>query len=86
MVGSDWYAARLAAKQQVDRNLWRRHIKYLDKFMKLPSHADEAERLDIGSRLADARKTFEQVDSPAYLESLRGTIGAEPIDAYLNKG
>jgi hypothetical protein len=85
MLASDWYAARLAAKQKVDRNLWRRHIDYLDKFLKLPSHTDEAERLGIAGRLAQSRKMFDQVNSPSYLESLRGTIGAEPIDAYLHK-
>jgi hypothetical protein len=63
--------------------LWRRHIEYLDKFLKRASHADEADRLGIGDQLARARKTAEQVDSPAYLESLRGTIGAEPIEAYI---
>jgi hypothetical protein len=86
LLASDWYAARLAAKQQVDRKLWRRHIDYLDKFLKLPSHSDEAERLGIAARLEHAKKTLDQVNSPAYLESLRGTIGAEPLDAYLHKG
>ena len=85
LLASDWYAARLAAKQKIDRKLWRRHVEYLDKFLKRSSHADEAERLGIATRLAQARKTAEQVDSPAYLETLRGTIGAEPIEAYLNK-
>jgi len=85
LLGSDWYAARLAAKQKLDRKLWRRHIEYLDKFLKRPSHADEAERLDILGRLTKARKTLEKVESPAYLEFLRGTIGAEPIEAYLHK-
>jgi phosphoenolpyruvate carboxykinase (diphosphate) len=85
LLASDWYAARLAAKQKIDRHLWRRHIDYLDKFLKLPSHVDEAERLDIAARLNQARKTFDQVNSSAYLESLRGTIGAEPIGPYLHK-
>jgi hypothetical protein len=85
LLASDWYAARLAAKQKIDRKLWRRHVEYLEKFLKRSSHADEAERLGIANRLAQARKTAEQVDSPAYLETLRGTIGAEPIEAYLNK-
>jgi hypothetical protein len=85
LLASDWYAARLAAKQKVDRKLWRRHIEYLEKFLKRPSHADEAERLGIPSRLAQAEKTAELADSPAYLESLRGTIGAEPIEPYLKK-
>jgi phosphoenolpyruvate carboxykinase (diphosphate) len=85
LLASDWYAARLAAKQKVDRNLWSHHIDYLNKFLKRPSHADEAERLGITKRLAQAKKTAEQVDSPAYLDSLRGTIGAEPIEPYLHK-
>ena len=28
-------------------------------------------------------KTLEQVEAPTYLESLRGTLGAEPIENYL---
>jgi hypothetical protein len=84
LLASDWYAARLAAKQKVDRKLWRRHVDYLDKFLKRASHADEAERLGIPGRLIIARKNLEQVESPAYLQSLRGTIGAEPIEAFLN--
>jgi hypothetical protein len=83
LLASDWYAARLAAKQKLDRKLWRRHVEYLDKFLKRASHAEEAERLGIASRLNRARRTLEQVESPAYLESLRGTIGAEPIEPYL---
>ena len=82
LLASDWYAARLVAKQKVDRKLWRRHVDYLDKFLKRASHADEAERLGIPGRLTSARKMLERVESPAYLETLRGTIGAEPIEAY----
>jgi hypothetical protein len=83
LLSSDWYAGRLAAKQKIDRKLWRRHIEYLDKFLKRASHADEAARLGITHRLSRARKTLGQVESPAYLETLHGTIGAEPIEAYL---
>jgi hypothetical protein len=86
LLASDWYAARLAAKQKVDRKLWRRHIDYLDKFLKLPSHSDESERLGILGRLTQARKTLDQVNAANYLDSLRGTIGAEPLEAYLPKG
>ncbi len=83
MLASDWYAARLKAKQSVDRNLWRRHVDYLDRFLKRAGYAEEAERLGIAGRVARARKTLEAVESPAYLEQLRGTLGAEPIEAYL---
>jgi len=83
LLASDWYAARLVAKQKVDQQLWRRHVDYLDRFLKRTSHAGEAVRLNIAHRLVRARKALEQAESPTYLEELRGTIGAEPIDLYL---
>ena len=83
LLSSDWYAARLAAKQKVDRGLWQRHVEYLDKFLKRASHADEAARLGIAGKLERARKMREETDSPEYLKQLSGTIGAEPIDNYL---
>jgi hypothetical protein len=83
LLASDWYAARLAAKQEIDRRLWRRHVEYLDRFMKQASYADEAARLGIADRLSRARKNLEKVEAPAYVEKLRGTLGAEPIAAYL---
>ncbi len=83
LLASDWYAARLAAKQKIDRRLWRRHVDYLDRFMKRTSHADEATRLNIGDRLARARRALENVEAASYVEGLRGTLGAEPIEAYL---
>ena len=82
---SDWYAARLVAKQKVDRNLWRRHTDYLSAFLRKPSHADVAETLGIGERLVQARKTLEEIESPAYLQKLSGALGAEPVGNYLAK-
>jgi len=83
LLASDWYAARLKAKQSIDCRLWRRHTEYLQRFLKKASYADEAERLGIDGRLSHARKTFERVNSPAYLQSLQGTLGAEPIENFL---
>ncbi|HTV60930.1 MAG TPA: hypothetical protein VMH30_00015 [Verrucomicrobiae bacterium] len=82
LLASDWYAARLAAKQKIDRALWKRHVEYLNQFLRKPSHEDVADRLDIASRLERARKVLAEVESPAGLEKLSGTPGAEPIDAY----
>jgi hypothetical protein len=83
LLASGWYAARLKAKQTVDRKLWRRHVEYLDRFLKRASHADEAARLGIAARLERAKKTLGEVESPTYLEKLTGTLGAEPIEPYL---
>ncbi len=86
LLGSAWYTERLAAKQQLDQRLWRRHVDYLNRFLKKTIYADEAVRLGISARLAQARQTLEEAQAPAYLEKLRGTIGAEPIQAYLTPG
>ncbi len=83
LLASDWYSARLTAKQKYDTALWRRHIEYLDRFLKRESHAEESARLGIANRLSSARRTLEEVVSPAYVKELSGTIGAEPIEAYL---
>ncbi len=83
LLKSDWYAARLKAKQNVDRKLWRRHCEYLDKFIKRASHSDEAARLNIAGRLERAKKTLEEIESSSYLKNLSGTLGAEPIEPYL---
>jgi phosphoenolpyruvate carboxykinase (diphosphate) len=83
LLASDWYAARLKAKQAVDHQLWKRHVDYLNHFLRKPSHEDVAESLKIGERLTRARKTLEHVESPDYLKSLQGTLGAEPVENYL---
>jgi hypothetical protein len=83
LLASSWYAARLAAKQKVDRALWRRHVEYLNMFLRKTSHADVAEKMRISDRLAEARKTLEAIESPAYPAGLAGTLGAEPVEGYL---
>ncbi|HVM47570.1 MAG TPA: hypothetical protein VMU04_06055 [Candidatus Acidoferrum sp.] len=79
LLASDWYRVRLKAKQRLDRALWRRHVAYLERFLKNTSHADEAARLDLAGRLARSRQALESVGQPAYLEELQGTLGAEPL-------
>jgi hypothetical protein len=82
LLASPWYAARLAAKQKIDRTLWKRHVEYLNAFLRRPSHVDVAEKMGVAHRLVRARKMLEQVESPDYLKKLAGTLGAEPIENY----
>ena len=82
LLASPWYALRLAAKQKIDRALWKRHVECLNQFLRRPNYTDVSEKLGIAERLTAARKTLEAVESPDYLKKLAGTIGAEPIDAY----
>jgi hypothetical protein len=83
LLASGWYAERLAAKQKIDRALWKRHADYLNHFLRRPSHEDIAANLKIADRLARVRKILEEVESPEYVKKLSGTLGAEPIEAYL---
>jgi hypothetical protein len=82
LLSSKWYAARLAAKQKVDRDLWRRHVEYLNQFVRKTTHEDVSEQMKIGDRLNNARKVLAEVESAEYLKKLSGTMGAEPIEAY----
>ena len=82
LLASPWYAARLAAKQKIDRALWKRHVETLNNFLRRPNYTDVSEKLNIAQRLTNARKTLEQVDSPDYQKKLVGTIGAEPVENY----
>jgi hypothetical protein len=83
LMASDWYAVRLAAKQKVDCKLWKRHVEYLNNFLRKPNHEDIASQLGTAERLVQARKTLGAVESPDYLKQLAGTLGAEPVESYL---
>lgn len=61
--GGIW-RARLQARQAVDHRLWARHVRYLVRFLKVPSLADEAERLGIPAGLTAARKMLARTDAP----------------------
>ena len=76
MLASDWYADRLRAKQRVDARLWQRHVSYLTRFITKPHYAEEAARLGIEDRLHEARNNLNRINSPGYLDELRGTRGA----------
>lgn len=82
LLASDWYALRLQTKQQRDIELWQRHCSSLQNFLKLETHIDVAESLNIKRRLKDAIDKLAHIRSDAYLESLRGTIGADLLGRY----
>ena len=79
VIASDWYAARLAAKQEHDVQLWRRHATYMQNFLRKKNYEEEAVRLGVAAKLDRAWETYHKVKSPEYLASLKGTIGRQPI-------
>jgi hypothetical protein len=80
LLQSGWYAERLQTKQKLDQELWRRHVKYLETFSLKEGYTEEVKRLGIEARLKTAREMLEQTTAEKYLESLRGTIGANPSE------
>jgi hypothetical protein len=80
LLASDWYAARLAAKQQVDVTLWKRHVTTLEQFTATPANAPVVAALKLTQRLQAARAELAKVSAPAYRDSLRGTLGRQPLD------
>jgi hypothetical protein len=79
ILASDWYAARLAAKQQHDLRLWHGHATYLQNFLLKKNYEEEAGRLGLAAKLESAWETYHKVKSPDYLAGLRGTIGLQPL-------
>jgi hypothetical protein len=84
LVGSSWYASRLAAKQELDVWSSRRNIGYLEKFVTERKNHEVAAHLGLTSRLAQARQQLKDRVAPEYLQFLHGTIGLDP--ACLPKG
>ena len=79
MLKSDWYADRLKSRQTADIRLWNRHIRNLKAFLAKENYAEEADRLGIPKRLADAEAMLTKVNSAGYLSTLDGTIGLQPL-------
>jgi len=79
LLASDWYRERLEVKQERDIRLWERHVAYLTGFTNRASHQDMVSRLDIPARLENATAKLDWLKSKDYLQSLQGTIGADPM-------
>jgi hypothetical protein len=79
LLASDWYAARLEAKQTGDIALWQRHVRTLEEFCANPANADVGARLGLSERLTAAKAETARVAKKEYLTSLVGTLGVQPL-------
>jgi hypothetical protein len=79
LLASGWYADRLSAKQAAEGRLWHEHVRNLKEFLDKEHYADEAVRLGIAERLAQARRHLSWVESHDFLKFLNGTLGLHPI-------
>ena len=83
VIGAPWYVARLERKQVQDIALWKRHVATLDSYIARGSHGVVVDRLGIRSRLDYAQRQLARVQTSAYIDQLRGTIGLAPIASMI---
>ncbi|PKD41323.1 hypothetical protein CWO84_06415 [Methylomonas sp. Kb3] len=82
LLASDWYQERLRIKQQRDIALWQRHVDYLGRFLHESSHQTLIDELKLVERHRQAQQKLVELASPEYLQSLVGTLGADPLGPY----
>ena len=75
---SDWYQARLVAKQHVDQALATRKLNSIVTYCADGTHQPVIERLGLRIRLQQAKDEVARCLSPEYLAGLRGSIGVDP--------
>jgi hypothetical protein len=75
LLDSDWYRARLEARQAIEMALWDRHVRSLQQFARQNMPAPG---LELDARLAAAKQQLALVSREDYWRDLSGTIGADP--------
>ncbi len=80
VLASDWYRARLDARQRAEEARLTRAVADLDEFLGHPDNADVATRLGLQERRSAIFGELNLVRSAAYRASLVGTIGLQPLD------
>ncbi len=76
---SEWYAARLNAKQVEDIRRASNAVVALRSFVRLEVNAEAVERMNLRSRVAEAEDQLAKVSSPEYRKGLIGTVGRQPV-------
>jgi len=82
VLASDWYQQRLTHQQSRDIAAWQRSVDHLKAYTADPAREQETERLALQDRLVLAMEQLEMASSNQYVQSLSGTLGADPLGAY----
>jgi phosphoenolpyruvate carboxykinase (diphosphate) len=79
LLNSDWYRVRLETKQQQEKALFERHLVALEAYLQRTHHADVARELGLADKLDFVKRNLVNISSAGYLDTLVGTIGADPL-------
>jgi hypothetical protein len=85
LLASAWYQERLLIKQQRDIALWQRNVDNLQAFISHERNKGATLSLGLEQRYQAAQAKLQTVQSPAYLQALVGSLGADPLAAYQSK-
>lgn len=77
VLASDWYAARLDSKLQIDLAHQQLGIDRLHAFAEAEDNVRAVTRLNLAQRMAEAEAELTRISDPAYREALVGTIGRQ---------
>lgn len=79
VLSSNWYKERLVEKQKREIAQWTKNVAYIEEVSQKKSFSDASLNLDLPQRLKEAKAKLKEVSSPKYLDSLKGTIGADTL-------
>ena len=79
VLASDWYAARLDAKQTAAAGRASAGLQALQKFITTPGNEEPSERLDVPARIRAAEAEYARFSSPEYRTQIVGTVGRQPL-------
>ena len=79
IINSNWYMDRLKLKQKKDIYFYTKQINYLESFINKTNNNLLVVEMDLNPRLQNVKESLNEVSSSTYLESLEGTIGADPL-------
>ena len=79
VLGSGWYRRRLETRQQRDIARWTAHMQRLDAALSGELDPRDAAALGLADRRAAAQAELQKVSAPGYVDTLVGTLGADPL-------
>ncbi len=77
LLKSDWYQRRLSIKQQRDLQLWQRHKSHIEHCLADKERYNSDSYQVLAKKLEKTELILAKISSPAHLESLHGTLGAD---------
>ncbi len=77
VLASDWYAARIQAKQDEDVRRMKGGVDALTEFMAIADNQAAVDRLHIPERLARIEQSLATASAPEYRNQLWGTLGRQ---------